>query len=154
MNQVGIHTGTLVGALSGLYSSVTATSTFSITVVDPCLTATIIGTPCPSATVTIGSSVSTYQNFWYDSVTNLYPSSLCGPTTLTITKTTTAALYMESTMGSIFVWTTSLNQDILTITPTRQATVGTFIFTYQLCLTNYSSRCSSSTTTITITSCI
>jgi hypothetical protein len=79
---------------------------------------------------------------------------LCGPTTPTITKTTTAALYIETSMGSIFVWTTALNQDILTVTPTRQAEVGTFIFTYQLCLTNYSTRCSSGTTTITITSCI
>jgi hypothetical protein len=60
LNQVGVHTGTLVGALPAPYSSVSQTKAFSITVVDPCLIATIIGTPCPATSVNIGSSVSTY----------------------------------------------------------------------------------------------
>lgn len=56
LNQVGVHTGKLFGALPSPCGSVKTSTTFSITVVDPCPPATIIGTPCPAITVIVGST--------------------------------------------------------------------------------------------------
>jgi hypothetical protein len=56
LNQVGVHTGKLFGTLPWPCGSVQTSATFSITVVDPCPPATIIGNPCPAITVSVGST--------------------------------------------------------------------------------------------------
>jgi hypothetical protein len=68
LNQVGVHTGTLIATMPSPYASISTAVTFSITVIDPCLSATIIGSSYPAITTYIDGSGSSSRNYFYDSV--------------------------------------------------------------------------------------
>ena len=91
LNQVGVHTGILVSALPAPYSSVTQTKTFSITVVDPCLSAVISGT-VPSANVAVFAPLGTYSAFTAFTYTSLIGSTACGTLGYIATEATSASV--------------------------------------------------------------
>jgi hypothetical protein len=79
LNQEGTHTGSLVVSLPSPYTAVHKTVTFAITVIDPCLTATIIATNYTNITTYVGSSGSSSKNFNYDSVSgSAFVTPKCG----------------------------------------------------------------------------
>jgi hypothetical protein len=49
--------------------------------------------------MTVDITGTTSTNLWYDSVTGSYPSSLCGPITATIMKTSWPPFYEDLSMG-------------------------------------------------------
>jgi hypothetical protein len=85
-NQAGVHTGTLVGTLPAPYSSVTATQTFLITVVDPCLSAVITTSTVPFATLSVYDPLATFSNFPSFTYTSSIGSTACGAITYIATE--------------------------------------------------------------------
>lgn len=104
------------------YTSITQTFTFSITVNDPCLSATITGASYPPLTVNLGSSGVSSTNFFYDSVSGSFPSLLCGGLgPVAEIKTVYPITYFDGTMSNIFLYTTWVAQLVMTVSPTLLA---------------------------------
>ncbi len=96
-----------------------------------------------------GTPNSGSAGLWYDSVSgSATPSNQrCG----IFTKLTTITSATVTVDTSIFSYSTTTTDSVLTVTPTNAAQADTYTVLIQYCLTSYPSKCGSQSTIVTIT---
>ncbi len=124
MNQVGVHTGTLIGTL-GTYTSIQRTVTFLITVINPCPTTKIIWVASPTTiNCTVGQLSTNGVDPYYTQKTvsvidhvseSQSTTGICGLIEMSISSVPTSGnsaltdteLILNQGNGTISVWTSN-----------------------------------------------
>lgn len=126
------------------FSTFTGTSTFALTVVDPCLSAVVTAAALTSFSLKVYDALASYATFSASTYTTTTGFSACGAFTYTASialgtsANSISTITLDSTNRGFFVYSGSLNQ------------VGTYSVTLTSKLTSYPSQLASQTLTLTV----